>query len=110
MPYGARSHPGDPLKKCRCHPLANWFKKLFGTEPKASRLTLFVCGLANVFEPAGLMLTRRDGSRPQIHASRILHPTTSITCSLLGSMTLTSASLHTKVVMRMLDNGVRNLM
>ena len=38
------------------------------------------------------------------------HPTASMTCSLLGSMTLTSVSLHTKVVMRMLDNGVRNLL
>jgi len=81
-----------------------------GTKPKDLPTDAICLRFGERLEPAGLMLTRRDGSPPQIHASRILHPTASIICSLLGSMTLTSVSLHTKVVMRMLDNGVRNLM
>ena len=44
----------------------------------------------------------------QIQTSRTLQPTTSMTSSLLGSMTLTSVSLHTKVVLRRFDSGVRN--
>ena len=46
--------------------------------------------------------------RFQMPTSRTLQPTASITSSLLGSITLTSVSLHTKVVMRMFDSGVRS--
>jgi len=42
------------------------------------------------------------------HTALKLQPTASITSSLFGSMTLTSVSLQTKVVMRMLDSGVRS--
>jgi hypothetical protein len=50
----------------------------------------------------------RTGQRPYAHTSRTLQPTASMTSSLFVSITLTSVSLHTKVVIRMLVSGVRN--
>jgi hypothetical protein len=66
----------------------------------SARLAVKTSGREGGIYQSGVALQMRD--------SRTLHPTASITSSLLGSITLTSVSLQTKVVMRMLDSGVRS--